>query len=165
MLSTIDSSWNLLFEDYRIDLDLIYEDKKQIFPINKKDVLKIFKMNVDNIKIVFLGQDCYHGPNQAMGLSFSVPKNCHKPSSLQNIYKNLMKFSHINIEPTHGDLSFWAYQGVLLLNSALTVEKSKANSCQVIWTDFTNELVSILSSKYSGIFFSDGFSRKTVFFP
>lgn len=148
--------WDITQEEYNLSLN------KTIFPIYPNIFNFTNFLIPDDIKICIIGQDPYHGIYketdntyypEAMGLSFSVPKKCHIPSSLQNIYKNLMKFSHINIEPMYGDLSFWAYQGVLLLNSALTVEKSKANSCQVIWTDFTNELVSILSSKYSGIIF------------
>ena len=88
-----------------------------------------------------------------MGLSFSVPKKSHIPSSLQNIYKNLIKFGHIHTNPSHGDLSYWSYQGVLLINSALTVKKGNPNSCQGMWTEFTDELIKIISSKYPGIIF------------
>jgi uracil-DNA glycosylase len=108
---------------------------------------------LDQVKVVILGQDPYHGPGQAHGLSFSVPKKCPIPSSLDNIYKNLLKFNHILWRPSHGDLSYWSYQGVLLLNSALTVKKGEANSCQYMWSEFTDEFVKILSSKYSGIIF------------
>lgn len=117
----------------------------------------------DEIKVCIIGQDPYHGiykdtqtnifHPEAMGLSFSVSKKCPIPSSLQNIYKNLKKHSHIHTNPTHGDLTYWAYQGVLMINSALTVEKSKPNSCQNMWTDFSDELIKILSEKYSGIVF------------
>ena len=109
-----------------------------------------------DIKVIILGQDPYHGTYfnsktqihnpQATGLSFSVPTECKIPPSLQNIYLNLLKFSHINKIPPHGNLNFWAYQGVLLLNTSLTVEQSKPNSHQNIWFQFTNELVKIIST-------------------
>ena len=67
--------------------------------------------------------------------------------------KNLNAYSHIHTIPKHGNLTYWSYQGVLLLNSALTVEKSKPNSCQSMWTEFTDELIKIISSKYSNIVF------------
>lgn len=164
----INKSWYSIFEQIDKDIWDITEERynlsltKTIFPIYPNIFNFTNFLIPDDIKICIIGQDPYHGIYketdniyypEAIGLSFSVPKKCPIPSSLQNIYKNLKKFSHINIEPTCGDLSFWAYQGILLLNSALTVEKSKANSCQAIWTNFTNELVSILSSKYSGIIF------------
>jgi uracil-DNA glycosylase len=117
----------------------------------------------DEIKVCIIGQDPYHGiykdletnifHPESMGLSFSVPKKCPIPSSLQNIYKNLKSHNHIYTNPTHGDLRYWAYQGVLMINSALTVEKSKPNSCQLMWSDFTDELIKIISTKYPGIVF------------
>lgn len=167
--TVINKSWYTIFDQIDKDIWDITEEEynqslsKTIFPIYTNIFNFTNFLIPDDIKICIIGQDPYHGIYkdtetntyypEAMGLSFSVPKKCHIPSSLQNIYKNLIKYSHINLEPTHGDLSFWAYQGVLLLNSALTVEKSKANSCQGIWTEFTNELISILSTKYSGIIF------------
>ena len=81
----------------------------------------------DTVKVVILGQDPYHGPGQAMGLSFSVPAGVRPPPSLANIYKELAADCGID-RPAHGDLSGWARQGVLLLNSALTVEAGKAGS-------------------------------------
>lgn len=82
---------------------------------------------LDAVKVVILGQDPYHGPGQAMGLSFSVPAGVRPPPSLANIYKELAADCGIE-RPAHGDLSGWARQGVLLLNSALTVEAGKAGS-------------------------------------
>ena len=82
---------------------------------------------LDEVKIVILGQDPFHGPGQAMGLSFSVPEGVRPPPSLANIYKELEADCGI-ARPTHGDLSGWARQGVLLLNNALTVEAGKAGS-------------------------------------
>ena len=82
---------------------------------------------LDRVKVVILGQDPYHGPRQAMGLSFSVPRDEKLPPSLRNIYKELA--GDLGIEqPAHGDLTGWAEQGVLLLNSSLTVEAGRAGS-------------------------------------
>lgn len=167
----INKTWTHIFELIDKDIWEITEEEynelinknKTIFPIYTNIFNFTNFLIPDDIKICIIGQDPYHGvfkDNQtnlyypeAMGLSFSVPKKCHIPSSLQNIYANLLKFGHIIKKPSHGDLSYWAYQGILLLNSALTVEKSKANSCQSTWSDFTNELVKIISTKYSGIIF------------
>jgi uracil-DNA glycosylase len=82
---------------------------------------------LDAVKVVILGQDPYHGPGQAMGLSFSVPVSVRPPPSLANIYKELASDCEI-ARPAHGDLSGWAQQGVLLLNTCLTVECGKAGS-------------------------------------
>ena len=82
---------------------------------------------LDAVKVVILGQDPYHGPGQAMGLCFSVPPGERQPPSLANIYKELENDLGI-ARPTHGDLSGWARQGVLLLNTCLTVEAGKAGS-------------------------------------
>jgi uracil-DNA glycosylase len=150
MLSTIDSSWNLLFEDYRIDLDLIYEDKKQIFPSNKKDVLKIFKMNVDDIKIIFLGQDPYYKNEfQAHGLSFSVPKDTKIPPSLKNIFKELqLEFPERKYNFKHGNLMKWfENEKIFLLNCSLTVEKSKPGSHMNIWKEFTDDVIRFINKK------------------
>lgn len=152
-------TWDKAEEKY----NQLVQNNKTIFP-GYSNIFNFSNYLIpDDIKICIIGQDPYHGLfrnpitnayyPEAMGLSFSVPDKCHIPSSLQNIYKNLNKYKHIITEPTHGDLSYWAYQGILLLNSALTVEKSKPNSCQDLWTDFVNELIQIISSKYSGIIF------------
>lgn len=82
---------------------------------------------LDSVKVVILGQDPYHGPGQAMGLCFSVPQGVPAPPSLANIYKELAADCGIE-RPAHGDLSGWARQGVLLLNTCLTVEAGKAGS-------------------------------------
>ncbi len=151
--------WDICEEEYN---DLLKKNKT-IFPAYS-DIFNFTNFLIpSDIKICIIGQDPYHGVfkdpvtniyyPEAMGLSFSVPKKSHIPSSLQNIYRNLSKFGHVVKNPTHVDLSYWAYQGILLLNSALCVEKSKPNSCQTMWVDFTNELVKIISTKYSGIIF------------
>ncbi|TAD82971.1 MAG: uracil-DNA glycosylase [Bacteroidetes bacterium] len=105
------------------------------------------------VKVVLLGQDPYHGPGQAMGLSFSVPQGVAIPPSLQNIYKELRHDVGMAI-PKHGNLTPWAQQGVLLLNAALTVKANLANShAQIGWHQFTNAVISTLSQQQTGLVF------------
>ena len=107
----------------------------------------------DKVKVVILGQDPYHGPGQAMGLSFSVPKGIRVPASLRNVYKELAQDVEFKI-PGHGDLSPWASQGVFLLNAMLTVEKSKAGSHKKIgWQKFTDVVIKKLSDEREGLIF------------
>ncbi|EQA9763802.1 uracil-DNA glycosylase [Campylobacter coli] len=108
---------------------------------------------LDGLKIVLLGQDPYHQPNQAMGLSFSVPYGVKIPPSLLNIYKELK--TDLNIEPSKsGDLSSWAKQGILLLNSILSVEAGKpASHSSWGWKEFSDAVISKLSLEKSGLIF------------
>jgi len=116
----------------------------------------------DEVKIVILGQDPYHNPGEAMGLSFSVPRGKRVPPSLRNIYKELRDDVDFNI-PRHGDLTYWAEQGVFLLNAMLTVEKNKPRSHQKIgWQEFTNAVIRTLSEKREHLVFMlwGGFAKK-----
>lgn len=107
----------------------------------------------DKVKVVILGQDPYHGPGEAMGLCFSVPKGIKVPPSLVNIYKEINRDLGLPI-PGHGDLSAWATQGVLLLNAMLTVEAGKAASHQQIgWQKFTDSVIRRISDEKEGIVF------------
>ncbi|HEB9354648.1 TPA: uracil-DNA glycosylase [Campylobacter coli] len=108
---------------------------------------------LDELKIVLLGQDPYHQPNQAMGLSFSVPYGVKIPPSLLNIYKELK--TDLNIEPSKsGNLSSWAKQGILLLNSILSVEAGKpASHSSWGWQEFSDAVISKLSLEKSGLIF------------
>lgn len=107
----------------------------------------------DQVKVVILGQDPYHGPGQAMGLSFSVPQGVPIPASLRNIFKELGDDLQVPF-PKHGDLSLWAKQGVFLLNAILTVEKGRAGShARIGWERFTDEVIRALSEKREGIIF------------
>jgi uracil-DNA glycosylase len=107
----------------------------------------------EQVKVVILGQDPYHNPGQAMGLSFSVPKGVRVPPSLRNIYKELATDQGIS-HPEHGDLSYWAEQGVFLLNAMLTVEKNKPASHQKIgWQFFTDAAIQALSRQREHIVF------------
>jgi uracil-DNA glycosylase len=111
------------------------------------------KTPFDRVKVVILGQDPYHNPGEAMGLSFSVPRGIKIPPSLVNIYKEIR--SELGYEiPAHGDLSSWAEQGVLMLNAMLTVEAGKPASHQKIgWQTFTDAVIRTISDKKEGVVF------------
>jgi uracil-DNA glycosylase len=107
----------------------------------------------DAVKVVIIGQDPYHNPNEAMGLSFSVPKNIKIPPSLKNIYKELVADLNISM-PEHGDLSSWARQGVFLLNAMLTVEhKSPGSHKNIGWQTFTDAVIATLSESRENLVF------------
>lgn len=102
---------------------------------------------LESVKVVILGQDPYHEPGQAMGLSFSVPKTTAIPRSLQNIYKELQNEFGYPI-PNHGDLTYWAEQGVLLLNSVLTVRSGFAGShAGHGWEMYTDAIIKIIETR------------------
>lgn len=107
----------------------------------------------DDVKVVILGQDPYHGKGQAMGLSFSVPPGVKPPPSLENIFKEL----HTDIGmliPKSGDLTRWAQQGVFLLNAILTVRaKEPASHQKSGWQEFTNKVIQVISDKKEGVVF------------
>lgn len=106
------------------------------------------------IKVVILGQDPYHGPGQAHGLSFSVPKGVKPPPSLANIYKELAEDIDGFVVPQHGDLRPWARQGVLLLNTVLSVEQGQAHShAHIGWQTFTDTVLTTLSDQRSNLVF------------
>jgi uracil-DNA glycosylase len=108
---------------------------------------------LESVRVVILGQDPYHGPGQAMGLSFSVPRGVEQPPSLRNIFSELQ--SDLGLEPpTTGDLTPWAERGVLLLNSVLTVApRSAASHAGKGWEPFTDRVISELSTRRDGIVF------------
>ena len=106
-----------------------------------------------DIKVVIIGQDPYHERGQAMGLSFSVPKGVEKPPSLVNIFKEISAETGAEL-PEHGDLTGWAKQGVLLLNSVLTVREHQANSHKGKgWEEFTDGIIKKISDKKNGVVF------------
>jgi uracil-DNA glycosylase len=108
---------------------------------------------IDRVKVVILGQDPYHNPNQAMGLSFSVPQTVKAPPSLVNVYKEIKADLDLPI-PTHGDLTAWAQQGVFLLNAILTVEAGVAGSHQKSgWQLFTDAVIKRLSDEREHLVF------------
>ena len=125
-----------LIKEYKSHL--IYPDKYKIF-----EALKL--TDYEDVKIVILGQDPYHGPNQAHGLAFSVSLGVPIPPSLLNIYKELERDINFRI-PNHGYLVDWSKQGVLLLNTALTVRAGMANSHRGKgWEIFTDQVIRLLS--------------------
>lgn len=126
---------------------IIYPHEKQLFHAFERTPFH-------QTKVVILGQDPYHGANQAHGLSFSVPKGIKIPPSLQNIFKELqVEYKDFQI-PTHGNLSQWADQGVLLLNATLTVEAAMAGFHQNQgWEQFTDKVIQTLSKHRNGIIF------------
>jgi len=107
----------------------------------------------DNVKVVILGQDPYHGPGQAHGLCFSVNNGVPPPPSLVNIFKELQSDTGVAI-PNHGNLTKWAQQGVLLLNASLTVRASEPMShAQIGWAEFTNNVIKTISAQKEHVVF------------
>ncbi|ATA22935.1 uracil-DNA glycosylase [Brenneria goodwinii] len=127
---------------------------KTIYP-PQKDVFNAFRFTeLHQVKVVILGQDPYHGPNQAHGLSFSVRPGVPAPPSLVNIYKELANDIPDFEIPQHGFLQSWAEQGVLLLNTVLTVEAGKAHShANLGWETFTDRVISALNESREGLVF------------
>ena len=125
---------------------------KTIFP-NMYDIFNALKYtDYEDVKVVILGQDPYHGVGQANGLSFSVKKGMVVPPSLKNIYKEIQDDLGIQLDLEDGDLSYLAHQGVLLLNASLTVEKSKPNSHSKIgWQTLTDAIIEKLNDKKNPI--------------
>lgn len=135
---------NFLVREYKTKI--VYPDMYDIFNA-------LHFTQYKDVKVVILGQDPYHGPNQAHGLSFSVKPGNKIPPSLLNIYKELQSDLGCFI-PNNGYLKKWADQGVLLLNATLTVEGGKANSHQKIgWSIFTDKIISLLNEREDPIVF------------
>ena len=126
---------------------------KMIYPENS-DVFNALKFTpFDQVKVVIIGQDPYHGPSQAHGLSFSVRPGIPKPPSLKNIFKELHNDLHMPF-PQHGCLEKWAKQGVLLSNSSLTVEAGKPQShANIGWEKFTDKVIKIINDEKEGVIF------------
>lgn len=157
----ISKSWNNILNNY-INSDKFIEFYNQILSMYnnkiiyppKEDIFNCFKLTAyENVKVVIIGQDPYHGVGEAHGLSFSVKDGIKLPPSLKNIYKEL--YTDLNIPPREsGNLTSWATQGVLLLNSVLTVEKDKAGShANLGWEEFTDYVVSKLDEREDPVVF------------
>ncbi|MCZ6501081.1 MAG: uracil-DNA glycosylase [Gammaproteobacteria bacterium] len=128
-------------------LSMEKQNRKVIYPRGQEYFAALNTTPLDQVKVVILGQDPYHGPGQAHGLCFSVREGVQLPPSLVNIFKEIAADLGLP-EQTCGDLTGWAQQGVLLLNSVLTVEKHKAASHQGKgWEIFTDSVISVLSEK------------------
>ncbi|WP_421849152.1 uracil-DNA glycosylase [Marinomonas sp.] len=134
-------------------LSLQQEQGKVIYPVEDERFTALNKTPFEKVRVVILGQDPYHGEGQAHGLSFSVKPNVKVPPSLVNIYKELEM--DLGIAPvSHGFLEQWAEQGVLLLNSVLTVEASKAGSHQNKgWEIFTDKIIELINNEHQGVVF------------
>ena len=147
------TTWNEILaeemqKDYYQDLQAFVQKRRaevRVFP-EEKNVFNALELTpFESVKVVILGQDPYHGFGQAHGLSFSVQKGIPLPPSLKNIYKELQEDIGEDL-PTEGDLSHWAQQGVLLLNTVLTVEEGNANSHKGKgWERLTNRLIESLN--------------------
>lgn len=163
MAVALEPSWlNVLEDEFEKDYmkklkNFLKEEKEAgqiIYPKNA-DIFNAFNATpFDKVKVVILGQDPYHGPHQAHGLSFSVQKGIAIPRSLINIYKELKTDIPGFTIPNHGNLQHWANQGVLLLNATLTVRAAQAASHQKKgWEIFTDAVIKTLSEKREGIVF------------
>lgn len=158
-MTITESGWNSLLSDefkkpYFQEIECKIEASTDIVYPKQKDIFKAFELcPLENTKVIILGQDPYHNPNEAMGLSFSVPKNIKTPPSLKNIFKEI--HTDLGIIPsTHGDLSAWAEQGVLLLNAILTVKHKKPASHRNIgWQAFTDTCIQLLAQEKKGLVF------------
>lgn len=129
------------------------EGNKKIFPPGSLIFNAFEQTPFYNVKVVLLGQDPYHNHGQAHGLCFSVPQGIAFPPSLQNIFKEIKADIGIPI-PSKADLTYWAKQGVLLLNASLTVRAHEANShARIGWSDFTHAVIKKLSDEKEGIIF------------
>ena len=149
--------WKTFLESQDLDTinDKIYTgDKgKPVYPPTGL-IFNAFKLcPFEDTKVVILGQDPYHKKGQAMGLSFSVPKGVTVPPSLKNIYKEIKnEYPEFNI-PKHGDLTSWAEQGVLLLNTALTVIEANPNSHSAYWKTLTDNVIKHISDNKEHVVF------------
>ena len=142
------------------DLDSL-DDRDKLYP--KRDfIFRAFQLTpLRKLKVVFIGQDPYfncHWINnqricQATGLSFSVPENIPIPSSLINIYSNLIKYEHIKERPKHGCLNYWALQGCLMLNTSLTVIDNQKNCHSEVWRKLTDDIIKYINKNCDYVVF------------
>lgn len=145
-------------KDYMVTLKYKLQELKKnkiIFYPRGEQIFNAFNLTpFDKVKVVILGQDPYHGPNQAHGLCFSVPNSVKPPPSLVNIFKELQSDIGKIINPGNGNLEYWAKQGVFLLNTTLTVEQSKPLSHQNYgWGEFTDKVISVIDNHLENIVF------------
>ncbi len=158
----IEESWKAVLKDeftkdYFLQIVTFIKTEKAtgkiIYPPGSLLFNAFDKTPFDKVKVVLLGQDPYHNPGQAHGLSFSVPKGITKPPSLINIFKELQSDLGIKIS-VDGNLEKWAMQGVLLLNASLTVRKNEPGSHSKIgWIEFTDAIIKKISAEKKGVVF------------
>ena len=157
----IEESWKTALKDefdkqYFMELKEFLVDEKSKYPVYPPGglIFNAFRLTpFDQVRVVLLGQDPYHGQGQAHGLCFSVPAGISSPPSLVNIFKEIERDLGIPV-PAHGNLEKWARQGVLLLNATLTVRANQPGSHQRRgWETFTNAVITRLSEKRVGLIF------------
>lgn len=159
----IHESWKDILKEefdkpyFRDLVEFLHKEKREqkvIYPPGPK-IFRAFDLTpFDKVRVVILGQDPYHGPGQAEGLSFSVPHGIKLPPSLQNIYKEIESDTGISTAGRDGSLIHWAEQGVFLLNAVLTVRASEPTSHSKIgWTNFTDAVIKALSDHKEGVIF------------
>ncbi|MEB3766647.1 uracil-DNA glycosylase [Acinetobacter sp. MD2] len=158
----LDDSWKHALQEFLVGAQMEQlrhflvaqkQDNKTIYPPSHLIFNALNITPIDQVKVVILGQDPYHGANQAHGLSFSVQKGLAIPPSLRNIFHELHSDLGV-VSPKHGDLTQWAQQGVLLLNSVLTVEEAQPTSHQNQgWEAFTDHIIDVLNEQREHIVF------------
>jgi len=157
-LKNINNNWNNLLQqekskDYFNKLELFLNGEENIFPPSELVFNALSLTPPENVKIVILGQDPYHDNGQAMGLSFSVPSNIKSPPSLKNIFREIEQDLGI-LMPNKGDLTNWANQGVLLLNTVLTVLPHTPQSHKNKgWEIFTDEIIHYINNNLNNVVF------------
>lgn len=153
-MTSYHKSWKPLFDKFDFDIELLYQESKPVYP-KKEHIFRVFEMDVKDIKVLLLGQDPYHGPGQAHGLSFSVPNGVRVPPSLQNIYKELhSEFPERKYIFKNGNLENWFYrEKIFLLNASLTVIEGTPSSMMDVWEDFTNKTIKFISENNSNCVF------------
>ncbi len=169
----IHSSWKPFFNlpEVKLEIDKLNkifsnvlkktDGEISIFPYPDNVFNAFLYTPLNKIKVVQLGQDPYFNSSiindkkvpEAMGLSFSIPKNIKIPSSLDNIFKNGVKYKHLINYPKHGNLEFWAYQGVFMLNTALTVQEGCKLSHAKAWEKFTDLVIKYINDNCNNIIF------------
>lgn len=162
------STWHKLLKEELPDhyfskinqfMDQVYS-QGTVYPPREKVFNALLETPFEEVRVVILGQDPYHGPHQAQGLSFSVPDSLPAPPSLKNILKELEE--DLGLRPFH-DLTSWAEQGVLLLNACLTVPAGQANGhAGQVWEPFTDAVIKVLNQKDTPVVFIlwGGYARK-----
>ncbi len=166
-LSNINNNWNDLLQqekskDYFNKLELFLNGEETVFPPSEMVFNALSLTPPENVKIVILGQDPYHDNGQAMGLSFSVPDNIKSPPSLKNIFREIEQDLGI-LMPDKGDLTNWAKQGVLLLNTVLTVLPHTPQSHKNKgWEIFTDEIIHYINNNMNNVVFMlwGGYAKK-----
>lgn len=161
---TAHSSWKPLIDQFKQTRQQEFEKieakmnkvpglEEFIYP-RREDVFRVFKMDLNDIRVLVSGQDCYHNIEnnvpQAVGLAFSVPRTHAIPSSLFNIYKQCQKDFGWETLPTHGDLTSWFNQGVFLLNAALTVFHKKPGIYLSVWKPITDDIIRFVDKQLNG---------------